>query len=217
MSKIQAPKISNGVKAVLFDIDGVLLDSFNANLKYFRNIFARAGYSRPTKKEYRKAFNTTFTEVLEQLAAPKTKEELERLRSIGEAEPYPMRLLKAPREAKNILRLLAKKYKLGIVSGRRRIGVQRYFIFAKTKQYFSAIVSCEDSQNHKPHPEPLLLAAKRLKLRPSECVYIGDSHTDIEAGKAAGMKTMLYGGKRNPDADLAAASFKRLPLLIAAL
>ena len=61
------------------------------------------------------------------------------------------------------------------------------------------------------------LAAKRLGVRPSECVYVGDSPTDIEAGKAAGMKTILYGKRKDRDADASVASFKKLPALIAAL
>ena len=68
--------------------------------------------------------------------------------------------------------------------------------------------------HHKPHPEPLLLAAKRLKVRPSECVYIGDSHTCIEAGCAAGMKTILYDGKKNPDTSAGTKTFGKIPSII---
>lgn len=42
----------------------------------------------------------------------------------------------------------------------------------------------------KPHPEPLLLAAKKLNLNPMQCVYVGDHQRDIEAGRNAGMKTI---------------------------
>ena len=211
------------IKAVLFDIDGVLMDSFEANLRYFQDIFARGGYPRPTKKAYRGVFHKTFAEILEHFAQSELEEELERLHEIGAAEPYPMHLLKAPRGAQETIRSLAKDYKLGIVSNRRQVGIERYFTFAKTKQYFTVVIGCDASQNHKPHPEPLLLAAKRLRVKAYECVYVGDSKTDIEAGIAAGMKTLLFGlpaqagRKKNTEADITTASFKKLPECISQL
>jgi HAD superfamily hydrolase (TIGR01549 family) len=193
------------------------MDSFEANLKYFQSIFARAGYRKPTKSAYREVFHKTFADILTHFTGQEQREELERLQEIGAAEPYPMHLLNAPRGAKEAVRSLARNYKLGIVSNRRHIGIERYFTFAKTKQYFTVVIGCESSQNHKPHPEPLLLAAKRLGVRPSECVYIGDSPTDIEAGKAARMKTILYGGKKHKDANASTKMFKKLPEIIDSL
>ena len=59
------------------------------------------------------------------------------------------------------------------------------------KTYFRTAVAYEDTTRHKPHPEPLLLAANRLKIKPSGTVYIGDAASDMEAAKAAGMKFIL--------------------------
>lgn len=59
-----------------------------------------------------------------------------------------------------------------------------------------AVLICPDHvQNTKPHPEPLYLACSQLKVLPEQCVYVGDHQRDIEAGKNAGMKTVvaLYG------------------------
>jgi phosphoglycolate phosphatase-like HAD superfamily hydrolase len=51
-------------------------------------------------------------------------------------------------------------------------------------------VGREDVSQRKPHPEPVLLCASRLGLEPAEAVYVGDSPIDIEAGRAAGMRTI---------------------------
>ena len=58
-----------------------------------------------------------------------------------------------------------------------------------------ALVSGDTTPHAKPHPEPLFEAARRLALPPSECLYVGDDLRDIQAGRAAGMKTVaaLYG------------------------
>jgi phosphoglycolate phosphatase len=56
----------------------------------------------------------------------------------------------------------------------------------------AAVVICGDTTPHaKPHPEPLLEAARRLGLSPAECAYIGDDARDVQAGKAAGMPTLV--------------------------
>lgn len=53
-----------------------------------------------------------------------------------------------------------------------------------------AIVAGDTTPHAKPHPEPLLEAARRLGVAPSACVYVGDDERDIVAGRAAGMRTM---------------------------
>ncbi|QKV52783.1 HAD family hydrolase [Comamonas antarctica] len=58
-----------------------------------------------------------------------------------------------------------------------------------------AVVSGDTTPHSKPHPEPLFEAARRLALPPEACIYVGDDERDIVAGRAAGMKTVaaLYG------------------------
>ncbi len=67
----------------------------------------------------------------------------------------------------------------------------------------AAVVGGDSTAHAKPHPEPLLEAARRLKLEPSRCIYVGDDERDVLAGRAAGMATVAarygyLGG--NPDA-----------------
>jgi len=55
----------------------------------------------------------------------------------------------------------------------------------------AAVVICGDTTPHpKPHPAPLLEAARRLGLAPSACVYVGDDERDVQAGRDAGMRTV---------------------------
>jgi phosphoglycolate phosphatase len=53
-----------------------------------------------------------------------------------------------------------------------------------------AIVGGDSTPHAKPHPEPLFEAARRLKLRPGQCIYVGDDERDVIAGRAAGMGTV---------------------------
>ncbi len=58
----------------------------------------------------------------------------------------------------------------------------------------SACVVCGDTTSQsKPHPEPLLYACNLINVNPTSCIYIGDAATDVQAGKAAGMRTIAAG------------------------
>lgn len=67
----------------------------------------------------------------------------------------------------------------------------------------ACLVSGDTCAHAKPHPEPLLYAAKCIGVAPQNCVYIGDDKRDIEAGRAAGMKSLIaLFGYIDPKADL---------------
>ncbi len=55
----------------------------------------------------------------------------------------------------------------------------------------ACIISGDTTRNRKPHPEPLLHASALVGIAPEHCLYIGDARRDIEAGRAAGMKTLV--------------------------
>ena len=59
----------------------------------------------------------------------------------------------------------------------------------------ATVISGDTTPHAKPHPAPLLEAARRMAVEPGRCIYVGDDHRDIEAGHAAGMGTVaaLYG------------------------
>jgi phosphoglycolate phosphatase len=54
-----------------------------------------------------------------------------------------------------------------------------------------SVVSGDTTTNRKPHPEPMLLACTQAGSQPSQCLYVGDARRDIEAGRAAGMPTLV--------------------------
>jgi len=58
-------------------------------------------------------------------------------------------------------------------------------------QRAACIVSSDSTQNRKPHPEPMYYACELIDCQPDECIYVGDAQRDIEAGHNAGMKTII--------------------------
>jgi beta-phosphoglucomutase-like phosphatase (HAD superfamily)/8-oxo-dGTP pyrophosphatase MutT (NUDIX family) len=198
------------IKAVLFDIDGVLLDSKEANALFFQDLLEKAGYRRPSKSEVLKIFHMTMWDTIKFLSKEKSEERIKKAWLIGCKMKYPMNLLKMPNHSKKAIKILSKDYKLGIVTSRIRRGVDRFFQFSKLRKYFDVTVSFEDYKKPKPDPESLLVALKKLKMSPNEAVYIGDAESDV---KAANMKVIIY-PKRLKGADFILRNFKNLPSVI---
>jgi pyrophosphatase PpaX len=102
--------------------------------------------------------------------------------------------------------LVAEGRKLGIVTAKRHrtvgLALDRFPLLASS---FDVVVAYEDTERHKPDPEPVLLAVERLGGTPADAAYVGDSPFDISAAKAAGVFAVAVGwGGIHPDERLLA-------------
>jgi pyrophosphatase PpaX len=203
------------MKAILFDIDGVLLDSFEANLKFFQDIMQKLDRRKPTREEFSKLFHLSTIAVLRILLDGSSEEEIQKAFSMAKYREvaYPMALLKMPEHTEQVLDALSKRYDLGIVSSRLLGSIFESPQMIRLKHYFKVVVSYEDTAQHKPHPEPLLFATSKLAFNPKEIVYVGDAETDLIAAKAAGMKIVMY-SKQHDQADACTSNFAEIPKLI---
>lgn len=207
------------IKAVLFDIDGVLIDSFNANLAFYRALFRKLGYKPLSEKDFIKVMHFTLEGVIREYTRESDKE-VQRMLAIGKEsieELYPYELLKATSDLGKVIKKLHPIYLLGIVTSRLNSHIFSIPALTPLEKYFSVSVGFEDTKAHKPNPEPLQIAAQKLDLEPEEVVYIGDAESDVIAAKAAGMKIILYGKEKFTDVDGFTSQFKALPKLIANL
>ncbi len=207
------------IKAVIFDVDGVLLDSFKANFIFFQDLFTKAGYAPPTREEFPALFHLSMRDVIQGRLQGVSEEEIERVYTMGRDRDiaYPVELLVMPPHAKETIEALSKQYRLGIVTSRIRESVYEAPALAALQSFFQVAVSYDDTTNHKPHPEPLLLAAQKLGVNPDESVYIGDVANDVFAARAAGMKVVIYSKDTFPEADACTALFDRLPEIVDSL
>jgi HAD superfamily hydrolase (TIGR01509 family) len=178
------------VRAVIFDVDGTLVDSLTA----FRIVAERAaapyGVSI-TDAAVREALNTTrsFWDV----ALP--GDHADRAAAIDAltrkaARLWPAVLSEYGRvfpDAGHVLRTLRDRgARLGIVTGSRRRSLEA-IRDAGWLDVFDAVVTGEQVQRRKPDPEGLLACAAALRIDPCDAVYVGDTPLDIRAARAAGM------------------------------
>lgn len=187
------------IKGILFDIDGVLLDSKAANVLFYQDLIEKAGYERPAADEVFRHFHLTIVDTIRVLVPKATDEEVKRIRKIALDERiYKNDLVEIPKDARKILRQLSKKYKIGIVTGRAKMGVDIFFEIFKERDLFSEVIHYEMYFKPKPDPEPILMAAEKLGLKPSEILYVGDSLTDLAAANAAGTHFVDYSTNKIP-------------------
>lgn len=205
------------IRAVLFDIDGVLLDSLKANAEFFRELLSHFGYRGPTDDEQAMYFHLSMRDVIRKYAPDVSEAKVKEIAKYGDTIDRGFDLLEMPMESPAVLEALSKQYKLGLVSNRTRAGIEEYHKFANLRHFFQVSACYEDTVKHKPEPDPLWFAAKQLGAQPDETVYVGDAATDIAAARAAGMRMVLYAAKPMPGADATTGRFHELPGVIAAL
>jgi HAD superfamily hydrolase (TIGR01549 family) len=204
------------IKAVIFDIDGVLIDSFEANWKFHQELMTKAGYKPASREEYKKMFPRTMLDNIKTITKSNSEEEIQRIFQMGVKREvrYPVELLSSPKHIRDTIELLSQNYFLGIMTSRIKNSVFEPPIMKEIENYFKVEVSFEDTNNHKPNPEPLLLIIEKLNLNPEEIVYIGDAETDFQAARSAGIKFILFPKSNIKGVDISTNIFSELPDLI---
>jgi HAD superfamily hydrolase (TIGR01509 family) len=84
------------------------------------------------------------------------------------------------------VRVLAHRYKLALVSSRWEATALRFLDDHHIREHFACVATALTCQHTKPYPDPVLWAVKQMGLRPDECLMVGDTTVDMQAGKTAG-------------------------------
>ena len=185
------------VRAVLFDLDDTLIDSFEARRQALDSVFRAAEIESPSAEQFlrgltgRQLFGT-----LETLAPGRQIEEM----SLSEAyrdiywSKQPGRIGLYPGISSLLKDLRSRGVKLGVVTQKGRefefsgrlVGATHELGELGVADLFSVVVGFEDVSHHKPDPEGVKLALDRLGVLSEDALLVGDSAADIEAAKAAG-------------------------------
>lgn len=178
------------MKAVIFDCDGTVADTLPLIFHCFRKVFRKHAGRELTDEEIVFMFGPHEADILRQnLPAESVKHAIEDFYS--EYTTHHAQLVQNDQAIVRLLRQLSRQgYKLGIVTGKARRSAELSLDYLQLKELFDVIITGDDVQEPKPHPEGILLALQRLGVPVSEAVYVGDSNADILAAKAAGMRSI---------------------------
>jgi pyrophosphatase PpaX len=171
---------------VLFDLDGTVVDSGGIILASMRHATREVLGRDFGDAELMQAVGGPGLEAQMAVFAPERVEELVRVYR-DHNEPLHEELEACAGMEDVLVRLHEEGRRLGVVTAKRRSTVELAFARVPLSHLFETVVGGDETEKHKPDPEPLLLAAERMNAVPAETAYVGDSPFDIRAAKAAGM------------------------------
>ena len=187
------------VEAVLFDLDGTLIDSAPIYYQIIDIVFEKLGVPSVPRKTLQEAmddgdFDWDF--VLPDSMKPRKEELIAEARVIiDDIAPrlFRKQIKLIPGVAEICKKIAAQGLKIGLVTSTpadyisfklvplREVGIEKFL---------QVVITADDVVNKKPHAEPLLKGSKELGVAVDHCVYVGDTRVDIRSGNAAGMKTV---------------------------
>ncbi|MEG1255636.1 pyrophosphatase PpaX [Clostridium sp.] len=178
------------IKAILFDLDGTIIDTNELILTSFDYVLNRYLGLKVSKEDIIESFGIPLTQVISRYSENRVDE------VVGEYIRYSLdnhdRYIKSYNHVEDgLIKLREAGLNLAIVTSKRKRTALKGLRFFDLEKYFNVIITPEDSINHKPDGEPVLKACEYLKVSPKETIMVGDSHNDILCGKNAGASTCL--------------------------
>ena len=202
--------------AVLWDLDGTLVDSAEYHWLAWHEALAAAGHK--FDRDYLVAtFGQRNDRILRDLLGPDAPDaEIERISDEKEAR---FRALVRKRELDLLpgaelwlKRLRASGWRQALATSAPRANVETMLGVLNLAEYFGAVVAAEDVQRGKPDPQVFLLAAERLNVAPYRCIVVEDAEAGVAGARSAGMRTIGVGAKHAAlGASLAIPSLDELP------
>ena len=193
------PKKKLNVAAVIFDLDGTLIDSIDIYFRIVENALERLKLPPVSRSKILAAAESE--DFKWELVLPR---EVQRRRKNIIDEAWAVINEIAPQMFADDLDIIegadgalkkvsAKGLKIGLATS-----TQNYYLETKmlplknagVDKLIEVIITSDDVKERKPAPEALIMCAQQLELEPDSCVYVGDTTTDMQSGKAAGMHTI---------------------------
>lgn len=179
--------------AIIFDMDGVIVDSEPWHERAFREVFDEMGYGETHAMDFPRYYGRSdralWLDFIEKHRPNRSLEEL--------TEWKQRRFLEIIRREQPIfaglpelLEKLSSRYRLAVASGSFHPVIDEILAMKNLRRFFPVVVSVQDVPRGKPAPDVFLRAAQSLGVEPQRCCVIEDAAAGVEAALAAGMKVI---------------------------
>ena len=184
-----APYDFSQIRLIIFDLDGTLVDTLEPTFRCFQEAVAPALGRVPSEEEILERFGPSDHQIVsEWVGAKNAQAAVERLYTCYETAfaatgPFPGMV--------DLVQDLRRAGKLtAIFTGRGRTSTDAILRGMQLTHLFDAVVTSDDISRPKPAPDGLLMVLKLLKINGGKAVYVGDTVKDIEAARAAGVRSI---------------------------
>jgi HAD superfamily hydrolase (TIGR01549 family) len=200
------------LKLIIFDCDGVMFDSIEANRHYYNHILAAFGHPEMDEEELQYVHIHHVLDSVRHIFRkyPRDYQKAELYRQQVDYLPF-LKYMRMEPDLLEFLEYLRPAYKTAISTNRSTTMPDLLRTF-KLDKYFEQVVTSLDVTNSKPHPEALYKILDNFQMKAEEAIYIGDSYIDREHSASAGMRLIAF---KNPslEAEYHVASFMEIPKL----
>ncbi len=187
--------------SVIFDCDGTIMKSLILGLGAYNYALEKVGARTHAPEEIKQFFGAGADRIFMKLLGDQKKAK-DAYEYYFEFESKQVHKIVLHQGIKELLdQLKAHEIKMGVVTGRHFREVESMFNHHNLFPYFESIVCDNHLENSKPHPEGIILAMKKLDVKPQDTFYVGDAVMDILLAKTAGARPIaaLWDDWANPD------------------
>jgi beta-phosphoglucomutase len=204
------------LRAVLWDLDGTLIDTAPIHWQSWHEILSGEGYDL-TREVFLSCFGMRNDAILPMWLGPQvTPRDIDRIASAKEIrfrellDVLPLQVL--PGVEQWLPRLRAQGWRQAIATMAPRLNLEKMVRLTGIEKYITAAAAAEDVSRGKPDPDIFLTAAARLGVPPAACIVVEDAPAGIEAARRAGMRAIGVGTSLAPGAaDLTVPTLTALP------
>ncbi|WP_050616408.1 pyrophosphatase PpaX [Bacillus testis] len=173
------------ITTLLFDLDGTLINTNELIIDSFLHTLDNYYPGKYTREDVLPFIGPPLYDTFHSISPEKTEEMILRYRSYN-LEQHDVLVKEYDGVYEAVRALKDAGFKMGIVTTKVRRVVEKGIELCRLEGIFDCIVTLDDVQHAKPHPEPILKALQTLNSKPEETIMIGDNPQDIMAAKNAG-------------------------------
>ena len=190
---METQKTNWKVRCVIYDCDGVLFDSLEANTKLYNDLCALVGRGPLKQEEIQYVHMHTVYEAIHFIFGKEDDLEKKALESMKQVDlrNYIVYLKMEP-HLFQILEKLKEKGILRVINTNRTTSMEHIMERFNLRPYFEMVVTALDVKNPKPHPESIEKIIEAFQLKKEEAVFIGDSEVDKQTAESSGVKFVAY-------------------------
>ncbi|MCJ8015108.1 pyrophosphatase PpaX [Paenibacillus sp. KQZ6P-2] len=177
------------IDTILFDLDGTIIDTNELIITSFMHVLEKHQLAPLTREQIIPKMGATLEQQLQHFSGMgDTTTLITSYRSYND-EHHDAMVRLFPQVEEVVSQLHAKGLRLGVVTTKNKPGTIRVLELFGLQKYMEAVITLNDVEHPKPHPEPILKALELLGSDPSRTLMVGDSPMDIESAKASGVQS----------------------------